>query len=347
METPAPRLVVTGAAGFIGSSFVRAALNAGYAVTGLDLLSYAGHRENFTDLPSGDFQLVEGDIRDRALVSRLLFSESPVAILNFAAESHVDRSVEDPLRFADVNVMGTVSLLDACRHYRDSLLDKARENFRFVQISTDEVYGSSGSTGAFTEGSPLDPSSPYSASKAAADLLALAWGRTYGLPVIITRCSNNFGPRQFPEKFIPRMIEAALFEEKLPIYGNGENVRDWIYVEDHCAGILSALWRGKPGRIYGFGGGHEERNIDLARAICALLDELRPRADGRPYAEKIAFVADRPAHDFRYAMDSSLAAAELAFRPTANFGERLRETVSWYLANDQWRRAVEAGSRRL
>lgn len=343
MKIP-PRILVTGAAGFIGSSFVRAALAAGYQVTGLDLLSYAGHRENVADLDAGAFSLEVGDIRDGALLKRLLFEQNPVAVVNFAAESHVDRSVRDPLRFVDVNVRGTAELLEAGRHYRDSLpAGAAREAFRFLQVSTDEVYGSLGAQGAFTEESPLAPSSPYSASKAAADHLALAWHRTYGLPVVITRSSNNFGPRQHPEKFIPRMIEAALTEERLPIYGNGENVRDWVHVEDTAAGLLAALRRGRPGGVYGLGGGHEERNIDLAQMICAILDELRPRPGGVPYAAKVAFVADRPGHDFRYAMDSSLAARELGFCVTTPFAARLRETVEWYLAHEAWVRAVRAG----
>lgn len=337
-------LLVTGAAGFIGSCFVRLALAAGHRVTGLDLLSYAGHRENLSGLSDDAFTLQVGDVRDQALVTKLLFETNATAILNFAAESHVDRSLQDPLSFVDVNVVGTARLLEAARHYRDSLSSPAREAFRFVQISTDEVYGSLGADGQFTEASPLKPSSPYSASKAAADHLALSWHRSFGLNVIVTRCSNNFGPRQNPEKFIPRMIEAALFERELPIYGTGANVRDWIHVEEHGAGILSALRQGKPGAIYGFGGEREETNLNLACAICDIFDELRPRISGTSYRQKIAFVADRPGHDFRYAIDASLARRELGFKVSGSFADRLRATVVWYLENQAWVRAVRAGN---
>lgn len=343
MTSSAPRkLLVAGAAGFIGSNFVRYALSRGYAVVGLDALTYAGHRESLAGLPAGaSFTFHVGDIGDRTLVATLLRRERPAAILNFAAETHVDRSIHDPLRFVENNVLATARFLEEARSYWSGIADeRARSAFRFLQVSTDEVYGSLGPTGLFSEASPLDPSSPYSASKAAADHLVFAWEKTYGLPVVVTRCTNNYGPYQWPEKLIPRLIQNAVAGLELPIYGDGQHVRDWIHVEDHCAGVLLALEKGATRRAYCFGGHREEKNLELARRLCRILDELQPRSDGRSYSEQIAFVADRPGHDFRYAVDDSLAKRELGYEPRFSFDEGLRQTVRWYLDHQDWVKKV-------
>lgn len=328
-------LLVTGAAGFIGCNFVRLALRSGYRVVGLDALTYAGHRENLAEVGEG-FTLVEGDIRDGALVASLLARHQPVAVLNFAAESHVDRSIEDPLLFVETNVVGTAQLLHSSLSYWQQLPAGAREKFRYLQVSTDEVYGSLGDTGYFSEATPVDPSSPYSASKTAADHLVRAWQHTYGLPALTTRCSNNYGPYQYPEKLIPHVIRRALAGRPLPVYGKGENVRDWIHVADHCGGILAALERGRVGAVYCLGGRSELRNIDLVRKLCAELDSRCPRADGASYAAQISFVKDRLGHDHRYAIDDSLAQNELGFRREHTFETGLGDTVQWYLDHQKW-----------
>jgi dTDP-glucose 4,6-dehydratase len=332
-------LLVTGAAGFIGSNFVRAALGQGWRVTGLDSLTYAGHRENLEGL-SGTFELIVEDIRSPR-IGEILGELKPTAVLNFAAESHVDRSIDSPLLFVETNVLGTANLLAHSLQYWESA--GRPDGFRFLQVSTDEVFGSLAEDGHFNEESPLDPSSPYSASKAGADLLVNAWHRTYGLPALVTRCSNNYGPYQFPEKLIPHMIRCALAGEPLPVYGNGLNVRDWIHVEDHCQGILLALEKGSAGASYCLGGGNELKNIELVRLLCRHLDRLRPRADGRSYSEQVTFVKDRPGHDLRYAIDGSQAGKLLGFSPSRNFERGLEETIHWYLANEEWVRKVSSG----
>lgn len=332
-------IIVTGAAGFIGCNFVRLALRSGYRVVGFDALTYAGHRENLENL-GRNFELTVGNIRDPKSVVELFAEHKPDAILNFAAESHVDRSIEDPLVFVETNVVGTANLLHHALSYWNSLPESRKQGFRYVQVSTDEVYGSLGDTGKFSETTPVDPSSPYSASKTGGDHLVKAWQHTYGLPALVTRCSNNYGPYQYPEKLIPHMIHCALTGRPLPVYGDGRNVRDWIHVEDHCAGILLALERGKPGAVYNLGGNAERKNIDLVKTLCAELDKLRPRPDRKSYAEQISFVKDRLGHDLRYAIDDSYAAETIGFRRRHDFDTGLRATIEWYLASEKWRDRV-------
>jgi dTDP-glucose 4,6-dehydratase len=331
-------ILVTGAAGFIGCNFVRLALKNGYSVVGYDALTYAGHRENLENLGK-NFNLIRGDIRDPAAFGVALRAHKPAAVLNFAAESHVDRSITDPLLFVETNVLGTANLLNLSLEYFNGLSAAEKEGFRYLQVSTDEVFGSLGDSGKFSETTPLDPRSPYSASKTGADLLVSAWHHTYKLPTITTRCSNNYGPFQFPEKLIPHMIHCALAGKPLPVYGKGQNVRDWIHVEDHCAGILLALEKGKPGANYCFGGNAERRNLDLVNDLCGILDELRPKKAGT-YKDQLSFVTDRLGHDWRYAIDDSLAASELGFRRAHQLAGGLRATVEWYLANEEWRKQV-------
>lgn len=326
-------ILVTGGAGFIGSSFVALCVSRGHNVIVLDKLTYAGNRANLDWIKSG-WKLVEGDIADIALVRKLLSENAINWLVNFAAESHVDNSIAGPRPFIDTNITGTFQLLEAAREHA-----KSKSDFRFLQISTDEVYGSLGPTGKFSETSRVLPNSPYSASKAAADHLARAWFETYGLPVITTHCTNNYGPRQHPEKLIPRMIECALAGEKLPVYGDGKNIRDWIHVEDHCAGILLALEKGKPGEVYDFGGNAEVENITLVKTICALLDRKRPKPSGT-YADQIAFVADRLGHDRRYAIDDSKSERELGYTRKYKLEQGLEATVEWYLANQDWCKLV-------
>lgn len=336
-------IIVTGAAGFIGCNFVRLALGRGYRVVGYDALTYAGHRENLEGL-GPNFTLVTADIRSKEAFGKTLKEFKPSAVLNFAAESHVDRSIEDPLLFVETNVLGTANLLNLELEYWQSLGGAARDDFRYLQVSTDEVYGSLGDTGKFSEATPVDPRSPYSASKTGADHLVAAWHHTYKLPTVTTRCSNNYGPFQYPEKLIPHMIHCAVAGKPLPVYGKGQNVRDWIHVEDHCAGILLALEKGKAGGTYCFGGNAERRNLDLVNDLCRILDELRPRAKGS-YKEQISFVTDRLGHDWRYAIDDSLAARELGFRRKHELAGGLRATVEWYLANEKWRDQVLGGKK--
>jgi dTDP-glucose 4,6-dehydratase len=300
----------------------------------LDALTYAGHREN---LPVHDrCQLVTGNIRDATLVASLLRGSKVDAVVNFAAETHVDRSIDAPGDFIDTNVVGTFRMIQAALDYWRALPAAESAAFRYLQVSTDEVYGALGESGKFTEASPIAPNSPYAASKAAGDLLVRAWSHTYGLPTITTNCSNNYGPRQNPEKLIPHLTTCALAGKPLPIYGNGRNMRDWIHVEDHCAGIFLALERGKVGRTYCFGGDAERQNIDVARRICGILDALRPRGDGASYEAQLQFVADRPGHDWRYAIDDTLAQSELGFTRRYRFEEGLAATVQWYLDHQAW-----------
>jgi dTDP-glucose 4,6-dehydratase len=326
-------LLVTGGAGFIGANFVVSSLAAtGEAIVNLDKLTYAGNLKNL-DALAGDsrHEFVRGDICDRALVRRLLAECRPRAIVHFAAESHVDRSIAGPAEFIQTNVVGTFSLLEEARAWWDSLAGGEKENFRFLHVSTDEVYGSLEATApAFTEQHPYAPNSPYAASKAASDHLVRAYHHTYRLPVLTTNCSNNFGPRQFPEKLIPLMITQALEGKPLPVYGDGLNVRDWLYVLDHCDAVRLVLESGRPGATYNIGGGNEKTNLEVVRMLCAMLDEARPRAHGR-YADLIAMVKDRPGHDRRYAMDASLIARELGWKPRESFESGMRKTVDWYL----------------
>lgn len=332
-------IMVTGGAGFIGSAFVREALKSGHKVLIYDLLTYAGHMPNIEEcLNPGTCEFVKGDIRDSDLVLKLLNEHKIQFIVNFAAESHVDNSINGPKAFIETNILGTFGMLEAARAYYRS---GAPEGFRFLQVSTDEVFGELGDSGYFTENSPYQPNSPYSASKAGSDHLVRAWAHTYKLPVVLTNCSNNYGPRQFPEKLIPRMITCALKGEKLPVYGAGTNVRDWIHVEDHASGVLLALQKGELGKSYCFGGRSERKNIDVVKKICGILDQMRPRENGRPYAELIEFVTDRAGHDWRYAIDDTLAEQQLGFnRRYTNFESGLEQTVAWYLNNSTWLQSV-------
>lgn len=335
-------LLVTGAAGFIASSFVRIARHGGYRITILDSLTYAGHVENLSGvLEEGTCDLVQGDIRDFDLVDKLFDKSKFDGVLNFAAESHVDNSISGPRAFVETNIIGTFTLLEVARKYWSQYTGAQKDNFRFLHVSTDEVFGELGATGKFSESTPYAPNSPYSASKAGSDHLVRAWHHTYGLPTVTTNCSNNYGPRQFPEKLIPRMIANALEGKSLPVYGNGMNIRDWIHVEDHSRGILLAYEKGKLGETYCFGGNSERNNIDVVKAICKILDRLAPRADKKSHETSIQFVTDRAGHDFRYAIDDSKAERELGFkRAYAQFESGLEQTVEWYLANRAWMDAV-------
>jgi len=371
-------IFVTGGAGFIGANFVLDWLAASdEPVVNLDKLTYAGNPETLASL-QGDarHQLVQGDIGDSALVSRLLAEHQPRAVVNFAAESHVDRSIHGPGDFIETNIVGTFRLLEAVRGYwlqlpqenmdrfvpRDDggmsgeaqqavIASEARQSmvtqqgFRFLHVSTDEVYGSlAKGDPAFSENHRYEPNSPYSASKAASDHLVRAWHHTYGLPVLTTNCSNNYGPYHFPEKLIPLMIVNALAGKPLPVYGDGMQIRDWLYVKDHCSAIRRVLEAGRLGEVYNVGGWNEKPNIEIVKTVCALLDELRPRADGKPYAEQISYVTDRPGHDRRYAIDARKLEAELGWKPAETFETGIRKTVEWYLANHEWVANVQSGA---
>jgi len=342
-------ILVTGGAGFIGSNFASACLGRlSEPVLVLDKLTYAGNMENlaaWADHPMLIF--VRGDVGDGAAVDQLLAHHRPRAVVHFAAESHVDRSIHGPGEFITTNVNGTFSLLEAARGYWSQLSGAERDAFRFLHVSTDEVYGSLGETDPpFTESTPYAPNSPYSASKAASDHLVRAYFHTYGLPVLTTNCSNNYGPFQFPEKLIPLMILTAVRQAPLPVYGDGKNVRDWLHVDDHCSAILTVLKSGKPGEVYNIGGNSERTNLEVVRRLCEILDELRPRANGASYAELISFVKDRPGHDRRYAIDGSKIARELGWQPKYSFEAGLRKTVEWYLAHSAWVEHVQSGEYR-
>lgn len=340
--------LVTGGAGFIGGNFVHQAVARDIRVVNLDALTYAGNLDTLSPLDGHpNHMFVEGDIGDAALVSGLLREHRPDAVINFAAETHVDRSIDGPVAFVQTNVVGTLALLEATRDYWRSLEVPARDAFRFLHVSTDEVYGTLGETGKFTEETPYAPNSPYSASKAASDHLVRAFHHTYGLPVLTTNCSNNYGPYQFPEKLIPLVIAKALAGEPLPVYGDGLNIRDWLYVGDHCSAIARVLEAGRVGETYNVGGDAERTNITVVKAICALLDARRPLASGTPRDSLITYVTDRPGHDRRYAIDSSKLQRELGWSPTVTFEEGLARTIDWYLEHQPWVQRVLDGSYRL
>ena len=343
-----PTWLVTGGAGFIGGNFVLDAVASGIRVVNLDALTYAGNLDTLSSL-QGDpnHVFVHGDIGDAALVARLLAEHRPDAVINFAAESHVDRSIDGPAAFVQTNVVGTLALLEAVRDYWKALEGSAKDAFRFLHVSTDEVYGSLGDSGKFSETTPYAPNSPYSASKAASDHLVRAFHHTYGLPVVTTNCSNNYGPYQFPEKLIPLVIAKALAGEPLPVYGDGRNVRDWLFVADHCAAIRAVLERGRNGETYNVGGDAERENIVVVRTICTLLDAERPLPDGRARESLITYVKDRPGHDRRYAIDASKLHGELGWEPSVTFEEGIARTVRWYLDHQPWVRRVLDGSYRL
>ena len=343
-----PTWLVTGGAGFIGGNFVLDAVARGVRVVNLDALTYAGNLDTLSGLRGNrDHVFVQGDIGDRALVAGLLAEHRPDAVLNFAAESHVDRSIDGPAAFVQTNVVGTLALLEAVRDHWKSLQGEAKDAFRFLHVSTDEVYGTLGETGRFSETTPYAPNSPYSASKAASDHLVRAFHHTYGLPTLTTNCSNNYGPYHFPEKLIPLVIAKALAGEPLPVYGDGLNVRDWLFVADHCEAIRTVLARGRAGETYNVGGNSEKQNIEVVRAICALLDQRRPRADGQPRSSQITHVADRPGHDRRYAIDASKLKDELGWEPKHSFDQGIATTVDWYLEHQDWVQRVLDGSYRL
>jgi dTDP-glucose 4,6-dehydratase len=341
-------LLVTGGAGFIGGNFVLDLVAGGdHRVINLDALTYAGNRDTLASLErSPHHKFVHGDIGDRELVSQLLTQHRPSAVVNFAAESHVDRSIDGPGTFIQTNVVGTMNLLQATLGYWRDLPEAEQSAFRFLHVSTDEVYGSLGDTGAFREDTPYAPNSPYSASKAASDHLVRAWHHTYGLPTLTTNCSNNYGPYQFPEKLIPLMIQKALTDQPLPVYGDGHNVRDWLYVLDHCRAIRAVLERGRVGEVYNVGGNAEKMNIDVVNTIIRLIDERRPRADGSSRTSLITYVKDRPGHDRRYAIDAGKIRSELGWSPAESFESGIAKTVDWYLANQAWCNRVLDGSYR-
>jgi dTDP-glucose 4,6-dehydratase len=336
------KILVTGGAGFIGSNLVHLLVERGHTVLNVDKLTYAGNLASLSNIEDhANYRFVQADICD-APAMRSLFAEfKPDGVMHLAAESHVDRSIDGPGEFIQTNITGTYILLDAARDY---LAENQVDGFRFLHVSTDEVYGSLGETGKFTETTPYDPHSPYSASKASSDHLARAWCDTFGLPVLITNCSNNYGPYQFPEKLIPVVILKALAGEPIPVYGAGENIRDWLYVEDHAEALLTVLETGKVGETYNVGGNNELRNIDLIRLLCELLDELRPREDGKQYCEQISFVQDRPGHDLRYAIDASKIKTDLGWEPKQDPKSGFKQTVQWYLENEAWWKAVLDGS---
>jgi dTDP-glucose 4,6-dehydratase len=343
------RVLITGGAGFIGSNFVLNRLERhDETIVNLDKLTYAGNLENLASVSNHPRHIfVQGDIGDTQLVSKLLAEHQPSAIINFAAESHVDRSIHGPEDFIQTNVVGTFHLLESVRVYWSALDDQKKKTFRFLHVSTDEVYGSLGKNDPpFTETNQYQPNSPYSASKASSDHLVRAYHHTYGLPVLTTNCSNNYGPFHFPEKLIPLMIVNALAGKALPVYGDGQQIRDWLYVKDHCHAIGRVLEAGTPGEVYNVGGWNEKANIDIVHTICTLLDEMHPRHDGKSYREQIKFVTDRPGHDRRYAIDASKLERELGWKPAETFETGIRKTVQWYLEHQDWVANVQSGDYR-
>ena len=331
--------IVTGGSGFIGTNFIRFMLDNGFAerIINLDKLTYAGNPQNLLKYDNDKrYAFVQGDICDQELVQELFLLHKPDVIINFAAESHVDRSIDGPSDFIRTNISGTYTLLQKSLRYYQSLTKEDQKSFRFHHISTDEVFGSLDNNGIFTEETPYDPSSPYSASKASSDHLVRAWHRTYGLPIIISNCSNNYGPYQFPEKLIPLMILNCLQEKPLPVYGTGENIRDWLFVDDHCDAIHTIIEKGEIGETYNVGGNHEIKNINIVKTICNILDNIRPSENLKSYQELITFVKDRPGHDFRYAIDSSKLQNKLGWSPKETFETGIRKTIDWYLDNKTW-----------
>ena len=340
---------ITGGAGFIGSHFVRQILQSeqDFKVINLDKLTYAGNLESLFDVDqSPRYTFVQGDIGDRELIASLLTEHKPTVIVNFAAESHVDRSIDGPEAFIETNIMGTFRLLDEVRKWWKELSVEEQQSFRFLHVSTDEVYGTLGSEGLFTEETPYAPNSPYSASKASSDHLVRAYHHTYGLPTLTTNCSNNYGPYQFPEKLIPLIIQNALAGKNLPIYGDGMQIRDWLYVEDHCHAISKVIEQGIPGETYNIGGHNEIPNLKVVETLCSLLDEYQPREDQKSYFEQVTFVTDRPGHDRRYAIDAGKIDRELGWHPEETFESGIRKTVKWYLQNQIWSERVSSGKYR-
>jgi dTDP-glucose 4,6-dehydratase len=342
-------ILVTGGAGFIGSNLVRLLVTTTeHTVLNVDALTYAGNRHSLDDLEKNPrYRFAQADICDAAAITKLFADFKPDWIMHLAAESHVDRSIDGPGAFVQTNVIGTYTMLQAARAHFDKLTGAAKDAFRFLHVSTDEVYGSLGATGLFTEETPYDPHSPYSASKASSDHLARAWADTYKLPVLVTNCSNNYGPYQFPEKLIPVVILKALRGDLIPVYGKGENIRDWLYVGDHAEALHTVIAKGHLGQTYNIGGNNERQNIDLVRLLCSLLDEFRPRQDGKKYADQITFVTDRPGHDLRYAIDASKIKRELGWTPKQDHTSGFRKTVQWYLDNEAWWKGILDGSYKL
>ena len=341
------KVLVTGGAGFIGSNLVRLLSCLGHHVLNVDCLTYAGNLSSLKDVEGkSNYSFAQVDIRDSAMLHKVLLDFAPDAVMHLAAESHVDRSIDGPRQFVETNVLGTFNLLQSSLMYYRSNANLSGDKFRFLHVSTDEVYGSLGPTGLFTELTRYAPHSPYAATKAASGHLARAWYDTYGLPVIVSNCSNNYGPYQFPEKLIPVVIMKCLGGEEIPVYGNGENVRDWLYVDDHCEALSLILEKGTPGETYNVGGNNEKRNIDLVRLICDALDDLQPRSDGIRYCEQIAFVRDRPGHDMRYAIDATKLFEKLGWKPKQDHESGFRKTVKWYLENKDWWQGLVEGNKK-
>ena len=336
------KIFVTGGAGFIGGNFILNQISkTENEILNFDKLTYAGNLNTLRKIEGNErYKFVEGDITDLSQVGKIIYTFKPDAIVNFAAESHVDRSIDGPMEFLNTNIMGTAVLLETCRKYLEKS-PRLRDTFRFLHVSTDEVYGSLDNEGFFTEETSYDPSSPYSASKASSDHLVRAWERTFNVPTLITNCSNNYGPYQFPEKLIPLMILNCLSEKALPVYGDGKNVRDWLYVEDHCDAIYSVLKNGNSGDTYNIGGNNEIENIQIINTICTIMDELKPRDNGAKYAQLITYVEDRPGHDFRYAIDASKIKDQLNWEPKETFESGIKKTIEWYLENKQWWESIQ------
>lgn len=339
------KIIITGGAGFIGGCLVRQLVREGrFSVINLDKLTYAGNLDSLSEVAAlPNYEFVQGDIGDGDLIADLLQRHQPTAVINLAAESHVDRSIDGPAAFVETNVLGTFRLLEATRQYWNGLSESAKSDFRFLHVSTDEVYGTLGATGKFSESTAYQPNSPYSASKAASDHFVRAYHHTYGLPVLTTNCSNNYGPFQFPEKLIPLMILNAVQGKPLPVYGSGTNVRDWLFVEDHCRAIQLVLEKGTPGEVYNIGGDSERTNLEVVKGICQVVDHLIPDLPHGPCESLVTFVKDRPGHDLRYAIDASKIHSELGWRPLQNFEAGLEQTVRWYLENTTWVERVTSG----
>ncbi|PHS29526.1 MAG: dTDP-glucose 4,6-dehydratase [Robiginitomaculum sp.] len=342
------RYLITGGAGFIGSAAVRHLVDTGQCVLNIDKLTYAGDPRTIADVADAPgYTFLHADISDADAMGRAFMDFAPDVVLHLAAESHVDRSIDGPGAFIETNIRGTFVLLDAALQYWKALPQDKQKSFRFLTVSTDEVYGSLGASGSFCETTPYQPNSPYAASKASADHLTRAWCKTFDLPTIITNCSNNYGPFQNGEKFLPTIIRNALIDQPIPIYGRGENVRDWLYVDDHVSALITIAANGKVGEKYNVGGNAEVSNLDLANTICTILDEMRPRADGKSYAEQLRFTKDRPGHDFRYAIDASKIKADLGWEPALTFTQGMRKMVKWYLDNQSWWREGAEDIKRL